>query len=535
MTGSATNWNANDLALLNECLDKLLLNPLFDKSPRQQDLLRYLVKETLAGNAERLKGYTLGVELFNRGADFDPNVDAIVRVEVGRLRTKLREYYSLEGTSDEVLFNLPKGSYAIDITLRVKRALQAQTQEQVTPVPTAKSWLNFGEHIASIAVLPFNNLSSDTDKGYLVDGIVDNLIFELSRLSGLFVISRQSSFMYKDGLKSSKQIGSELNVKYLLEGSTQISGNQMRVTTRLIEADTERAIWAERYDGNMQEVFSLQDEITLNIVKALQIKLSPEEAEFFGHEGTESVEAHDALLRGMACHWKYSPKFITEARFHFTRAIELDPNYASAHAWLVRTLLFQWVMKWDLDDGLRQLALEHAQTAVAINDKLSFTHSMLGWAHLWLKHRDPSIAACRHAVAIDPNNFEAHIFLSMSLSSAGFGEEALYYIEKAQRLNPHSSPFYEFTLGLAHHVLEDYERAITCFKRGCELSSHFPPNFVYLCTTYALLGMEKELSTSRELFLSILGGDKSRVIEPPWTDEKLANEYDRLIQLAGLR
>lgn len=534
MTSVATKSNAIDHALLNASLDKLLLSTIFDKSPRQQDLLRYLVKETIAGNSDRLKGYTLGVELFNRGEDFDPNVDAIVRVEAGRLRTKLREYYTLHGEIDDVLFNLPKGSYTMDITLRAKEAADAQTREQA-PVAKPKSWLNFGEHIASIAVLPFNILSSDTEKGYLVDGLVDNLIFELSRLSGLFVISRQSSFMYKDGLKSSKQIGSELSVKYLLEGSTQISGNQLRVNTRLIEANTERCIWAEKYDGNMQEIFSLQDEITLSIVKALQIKLSPEEAEFFGHEGTESVEAHDALLRGMACHWKYSPKFIAEARVHFTKAVELDPNYASAHAWLVRTLLFQWVMKWDLDDGLRQIALEHAQKAVAINDKLSFTQSMLGWAHLWLKHRDPSIAACRNAVAIDPNNFEAHIFLSMSLSSAGFGEEALYYIQKAQRLNPHSSPFYEYTLGLAHYVLEDYERAIVCFKRGCELSSHFPPNFVYLCTTYALLGMEKELTASRELFLSILGGDKSRVIEPPWTDAKLASDYERLLQLAGLR
>lgn len=123
----------------------------------------------------------------------------------------------------------------------------------------------------------------------------------------------------------------------------------------------------------------------------------------------------------------------------------------------------------------------------------------------------------------------------MSLSSAGFGEEALYYIEKAQRLNPHSSPFYEYTLGLAHYVLQDYERAILCFKRGCDLSSHFPPNFIYLCTTYALLGMEKDLQTSKELFLSMVGGDKTKVIEPPWTDEKLAADYERLIQLAGLR
>jgi len=534
MTISAVKWNESDQVLLNECLDKLLLSPIFDKSPRQQDLMRYLVKETLVGNAQRLKGYTLGVEIFARGADFDPNVDAIVRVEVGRLRTKLREYYTLHGQNDAVMFNLHKGSYALEITFRAKATSKAQAQDQLS-VPIHKPWPNFIENIASLAILPFNNLSANPEQEYLVDGIVDNLIFELSRLSGLLIISRQSSFIYKGGNKTSKQIGSELGVKYLLEGTTQISGNRLRINTRLIDTNTESCIWTERYEGNLQELFSLQDEITLNIVKALQIKLSPAEAELFGHEGTESVEAHDALLRGMACHWKYSPKFIAEARVHFTKAVELDPNYASAHAWLVRTLLFQWIMKWDLDDSLRGLAFEHAQKAVAINDKLSFAHCMLGWAHLWLKHRDPSIAACRQAVAIDPNNFEAHIFLSMALSSAGFGEEALYYIEKAQHLNPHSSPFYEYTLGLAHYVLKDYDKAIVCFKRGCELSAHFAPNFVYLCTTYALLGMEKELQASRESFLSILGGDKSRVIEPPWTDDVLADEYERLIQLAGLR
>lgn len=529
MNGQPIKWDKNDQALLDECLDRVLFSPIFEKSHRQQALLRYLIKETLAGNAQRLKGYTLGVEIFGRGSDFDPNVDAIVRVEVGRLRIKLREYYNLHGQTDAVLFDLPKGSYSIDITLRDKGAAPIPI-----PVITTQTWPNSMEHAATLAVLPFSNLSSNPEQEYFVDGIVDNLIFELSRLSGLFVISRQSSFRYKDGKKSSKEIGNELGVKYLLEGTAQISVSRLRVNVRLIETNSESCIWAERYESNLQELFALQDEITLSIVKALQVKLSPAEAELFGHEGTESIEAHDALLRGIACHWKYSPKFVAEARVHFSRAVELDPHYAAAHAWLARTLLFQWIMKWDLDNSLREQAFAHAQKAVAINDKLSYAQSMLGWAHLWLKHRDPSIAACRQAVAIDPNNFEAHIFLSMSLSSAGFGEEALYYIEKAQRMNPHSSPFYEYTLGLAHYVLKDYDKAIACFKRGCALSATFPPNYVYLCTTYALLGMEEELRTSRESFLSIIGGNKS-LIEPPWTDEKLAGEYERQIQLAGLR
>ena len=529
MSEQVIRWDAHNQALLDECLDRVLSSPIFEKSHRQQALFRYLVKETLLGNAQRLKGYTLGVEIFGRGTDFDPTNDAIVRVEVGRLRTKLREYYNLHGRTDEVLFKLPKGSYAIDITLQNESAI---TLEQV--VSELKVFPNPMEQATSLAVLPFTNLGANHDQEYFVDGIADNLIFELSRLSALLVISRQSSFAYRDGKKSAKEIGKELGVRYLLEGTAQISENRLRMTVRLIETSTETYVWAERYESTLHELFALQDEITLSIVKALQVKLSPAEAELFGHEGTESIEAHDALLRGMACHWKYSPKFVAEARVYFTRAVELDPYYASAHAWLARTLLFQWVMRWDLDDNLRFEALKHAQKAVGINSKLSYAQSMLGWANLWLKQRDASIAACRQAVAMDPNNFEAHIFLSMSLSAAGFGVEALYYMEKAQRLNPHSSPFYEYTLGLAHYVLKNYDKTINCFKRGCALSATFPPNYVYLCTTYAQLGMEEEMRTSRDAFLSIVGGNKA-IIEPPWTDEKLAEEYERLIQLAGLR
>jgi tetratricopeptide (TPR) repeat protein len=123
----------------------------------------------------------------------------------------------------------------------------------------------------------------------------------------------------------------------------------------------------------------------------------------------------------------------------------------------------------------------------------------------------------------------------MSLSSAGYGEEALYYIEKARRFNPHSSPFYEFTLGQAYYVLEDYDKAIAAYKRGCELSDTFSPNYVSLCSTYALLGMEDEMRGIREAFFSIMGGDKSRMIELPWLDEELAAAHEHLIQLAGLR
>lgn len=513
--------------LVEDGLSRMLGSPLFTKSPRQRDLLRYLVNQTMAGNAARLKGYVIGVEVFGRGADFDPAVDAIVRVEVARLRARLSEYYAGAGQTDTLHIALPKGGYAVEFRRRD------------TVAPPAAISAHRRTHLLddkpSLAALPLVNLCPDPGLDYFVDGITDNLIYGLARLSGLFVISRQSSFAYRGAEKSSETIGKELGVRYLLEGSVQRSGQRVRVTVQLIEAATGWHIWSDRYESDVQDIFALQDDVTRSIVQVLQVKLAPAEAEFFGHEGTNSVVAHDALLRGLECHWKYAPKAIAEARQHFSRAVEDDPHYAAAHAWLARSIIHQWIMKWSDESDLRERAMLHAQQALQLSPRLPYAHAILGWAHLWCKQREPALASSRHAVALDPNNPESLNMLSMCLSSAGYGEEALFYIEKALKLNPHSSPFYEFVLGQAHFVLEDYDKAIAAYQRGCTLSSSFVPNHVYLCTTYALLGMDEEMRAKRDDFLALLGGDKSRLIEPPWLDDKLAAAYEHLLQLAGLR
>jgi len=283
----------------------------------------------------------------------------------------------------------------------------------------------------------------------------------------------------------------------------------------------------------VQDIFELQDDVTRSIVKVLQVKLARTEAGFFGHEGTSSIEAHDALLRGLECHWKYTPPAIAEAREHFSRAVEHDPNYAAAHAWLARSLLHQWIMKLSDEPGLRERSMRHASSAVELQPQLPYAHAIQGWVRLWCKQREPALASSRHAVALDPNNPEALNMLSMVLSSAGYGEEALFYIEKALRLNPHSSPFFEFVLGQAYYVLEDYERAISAFKRGCELSATFPSNHIYLCLCYALLDKEEEMRDKQAYVLSLRGGRRVG-IEPPWLDEHLATTFEYLLARVGL-
>ncbi|MGQ0656729.1 MAG: hypothetical protein ACT4NU_01325, partial [Chromatiales bacterium] len=217
---SGISWTQAEVSEVHACLTRILASPVFAQSERQQRFLKFIVTETLSGHTERLKGYTIGVEVFDRDPSFDPTVDAIVRVEAARLRAKLRECYDGEGRTDPVRFDLPKGAYAVGIEWREQESLKASaTKWESAGAPTATAAHEAGQGIAasarlraiedkpSLAVLPFTNISSDPEQEYFADGITDGLITELSRLSELFVISRHSSFVYKGLSKRAEEIG----------------------------------------------------------------------------------------------------------------------------------------------------------------------------------------------------------------------------------------------------------------------------------------------------------------------------------------
>jgi TolB-like protein/Tfp pilus assembly protein PilF len=535
MNSPLQKWTEEQRTEILECLDRMLANPIFIKAERQKRFLRYVVTQTLAGCADLLKGYTIAVEVFERPPSFDPAVDTIVRVEAMRLRAKLREYYDGDGRSDPVRFELPKGSYAARIVFRERESpTSAATATHATAVGTDMSTaVHPIEDKPSLAVLPFANMSSDPQQEYFADGITESLITELSRLSGLFVISRHSSFVYKGISKRAEEIGTELGVKYLLEGSVQRVGEQVRITAQLVDTTSDAHLWAERYDREIKDIFAVQDDVTRRIIAVLQVKLASNEAERFGHGGTVSIEAHDALLRGLERFWVYTQESVEEARALFAKAVDIDPRYAFAHAWFARALTFQWIFLWGSREETLERAFEHARTAVDLDPQLPFAHSVLCWVQLWRKQGEAAIAAGWRAVALDPNNADAYLFLSMTLVAAGRGEEALHYIEKGMRLNPHPSSFYQLTLGFCYFVLEDYDKATAAFKRGTELSEVFIPNHVWLCVIYTLLEREEEARAEREKVLALSGGRRP-AIQEIWLEEDLRLRMHGLIQLAGL-
>lgn len=539
-------WSETERTRIQACLDKVLSSSIFANAERQQRFLRYVVTHTLARNAERLKGYTIGLEVFDRESTFDPTMDAIVRVEAARLRAKLREYYDIKGRADPIRFEMPKGGYAVCIACSEQDSPQGPSAKQETSVvPAATQVPKVGADVIasarvrpiedkpSLAVLPFTNMSADPKQEYFADGITDNLITDLSRLSGLFVISRHSSFVYKEVSKRAEEIGRELGVKYLLEGSVQRSGDRVRISAQLIDTVSGVHIWAERYDRDLKVIFAVQDDVTRRIVAALQVKLVGAEAERLGHEGTTSIEAHDFLMRGLARLWAFTQESSEEARALFAKAVELDPGYAAAHAWLARALVFRWIMLWDPNPETLERAFEHARAAVELDPQMPLGYSILGWVQLWRGQSEPSIAAGWRAVTMDPNNADAHLFLSFALVAAGRGEEALHYIDKGIRLNPHPSAVSQLVLGLCYFVLEEYDKAIAAFKRGIGISDAFIPNHYWLCMAYTQVNLEEEARIAREKVLKLTGG-RTPALQNFWLDEDLRLRTQGLQQLAGL-
>ena len=256
----------------------------------------------------------------------------------------------------------------------------------------------------SIAVLPFINLSGDKEQEYFSDGITEDLITDLSKISSLFVIARTSVFFYKGRTKKIAEVGQELGVRYVLEGSVRKAGSRVRVTAQLVDATTEGHLWAERYDRDLKDIFALQDEVTQKIVAALALRLTEDEQQRLLTKYTDNIEAYDYYLRGT----EYFPisRLTKEksilARKMFEKAINLDPNFAAAYAVLSLTYSQEWLMGWSQDPQSLENALEIAQRAIALEESLPLGHAMLGEVYLMKKEHEKAIDEQKKAIALRP-------------------------------------------------------------------------------------------------------------------------------------
>ena len=316
----------------------------------------------------------------------------------------------------------------------------------------------------SIAVLPFTNMSGDPEQEYFSDGLTEDLITDLSKFKGLFVISRNSVFIYKGKAVKPEKVRDELGVQYMLEGSVRKADDQVRITAQLIDTNTGGHHWAERYDRKLKDIFTLQDEITQQIVSALGVKFSQIEQERALRKNTSNLNAYEYSLRGWWYYHRFSKEDNEQARRMFKKAIELEPEFSRAYAGLGLTYYEQYAQLWSQDPMSLDRAFELAKKAIMLDDSEYAAFTLLSHVYVWRKQLDQAIAEQQKAIILNPNNAYGYADLAEALIWAGKPTDALELIKKAMRLNPHYPPNYLYILGSAYLNLERYDEAVAALK-----------------------------------------------------------------------
>lgn len=344
----------------------------------------------------------------------------------------------------------------------------------------------------SVAVLPFNNLSQDPAQEYFSDGVTEAVITGLSKISGLFVIARNSVFTYKGKPVNVRDVGRELGVRYVLEGGVQRADSRVRITAQLVDAKSGYHIWAERYDREVRDIFAVQDEVTQQIVRALSVKVTEAERIRFGRAPTGVLEAYDLVLRGDVERKRTTRESNAEARRLFTLALELDPRYAVAYAGLGWVVLQRWQFLWSADRQTLEQARELAERAIALDNTLGDAHRLLAQTSLWQKEHDRAIAEAQRGVALDPNDADGYETLAEILGWSGRADESIRVIRQAMRLNPHYPFFYLWTLGHAYFLTERRQEALAAFAKIVQQNPNFVPAYAYRAIALSELGRTKE-------------------------------------------
>jgi adenylate cyclase len=320
----------------------------------------------------------------------------------------------------------------------------------------------------SIAVLPFENMSADAEQEYFSDGITEDIITELSKISGLFVIARHSAFTYKGKPVTLKQVGRELGVRYVMEGSVRRAGNRLRITAQLIDAETDHHLWAERFDRDIEDIFAVQDEVARRVADALAVTLKPGERERLAHAPTDNLEAYNLYLRARATAWPPNLSNILSARNAYARVIEIDPTFAGGHAGKSITHAMEVLFGHSSQpEKAGRLALDSAERAVTLDPEFARSHSALGMAYTALGQHDRAVLAAARAIELQPGDADSHSFHGRSLMFAGDGERACDAIRTALRLDPNyvEGPYLNL-LGRASFISGRFDDAVDAIEQN---------------------------------------------------------------------
>jgi adenylate cyclase len=367
--------------------------------------------------------------------------------------------------------------------------------------------------------------------------MTEEIITALSKIPYLFVIARQSTFAYKGKAVKVKQVSEELGVRYVLEGSVRRSGEKVRITAQLIDAMTGYHLWAERYDRDLKEIFALQDEITMEILQSIRVKLTQGEQALRG-KPPRNLEAYLKLLQAA----EYIQRFNIEGNIIAKRlteeAIALDPEFSMAYNMLASTHMMDvWLGSSKSPKESLEKAVELTQKAISLDPKDPRHYAFIGYLYTLKRDHNRAIAEGEKAVALDPGGADAHAWLGNTLNFADRPKEAIPLFEKAIRLNPFGPTWYFLNFGTSYRMIGQYQEAITQYKKALHLAPNNILDHICLAGTYGLLGRDEEARAEAEEVLKINPkfSLESYIKMLPFKNQDQLDRYVEALRKAGLK
>jgi TolB-like protein len=529
------SWSESDQKAIRQQLVRILNSGPFHQAQRRQRFLEYIVNEVLAGRGERLKGYNIAQAVFDRAETFDSNIDPVVRMEAGRLRDRLREYYDGDGQADPVRIELPKGTYTPRIEFR-----QTPTRDP-RPVPAApvkQLWMlaaallliimlglwglqhwNSAPSLpdkSSVAVLPFDNIGTDPKWDRLADGMTDDIITDLSHSKDLVVIARNSTEGYKGKPIDIRQIGRDLNVKYVLQGSIQSLGERIRVNAQLIEAASGSHIWSERYDRPVDDLFVVQNDVTQRIAATLTGYtggvVAQAERRLLKRKPPASLSAFDTYLLGIEAESKVTKESLIEAEGLLRKALQLDPQLARAYVGLVdvQSYLIDYGFAPSVEEALSKM-MEAGEKAVQLDPDDGSTHYALGLAYTYHEKWEQALAEFDRAETLAPSDADLLLSIAWPISYFVEAARAVSLAERSLALNPHYPDWYNQGLSCVFFFGEQYERSI---KYGLLVKEPLALDYAFLAIAYAYLGRTGDAEAAAA---------NVKKLDPTWIAERYLN------------
>ena len=391
---------------------------------------------------------------------------------------------------------------------------------------------------SSIAVLPFVNMSGDPEQEYFTDGITEDIITALSRLRWFFVIARNSTFSYKGKPTDVKQIGRELGVRYILEGSIRKIGNRGRITAQLINASTGAHLWAERYDRDLTDIFALQDEITQSVTAAIEPKLVEAEGVHFQGRSPENLNAWDLVMRAVASFWRMTAAESEAAIDMLRLAVQRYPNYAPAQSMLAFALLVSDHVGWAPAGKPYRLAAELAHQAAELDDNDPWAHLALGYLAFTTRQTDDAVREFQRALDLNPNFAAAYGYLGWAVVFDGRHEEATEYFQQAFRMSPHDPLIAFFYSGMcaAHYFARRFDEAVEWGRKAIQQRPGFIAGHRILCASLAQAGRTEELRAAMARLLELQPTISIAWLEEhvPYTPRAIAHFLDGM-RKAGIQ